>query len=75
MSLDRIRAKKPVREIEKWEKATLEELNSEKNTVTVKNTENEEVELEITQELLKLFTSRMEGTVEGGTVWYKKKEG
>jgi hypothetical protein len=73
MDSDRIRAKKPVRKVEKWEKATLEKINSESNTVIVQNTENVKVELQITQELLKLFTSRMEGSIEGGTVWYKKK--
>ena len=75
MALDRIRAKKPVNNPEKWKKGKIMKLNRETNTVNVETKEGYKEELNITQELLELFTSRMNEPIENGTIWYKKKGG
>ena len=68
--MDRLRAKEPVKDPEKWSKGTVIETNSD-GKVLVKN--REEVEVKVIPEILKLFKSRIDGEVEGSDAWYIKK--
>jgi len=53
-----------------WKKGVLEKTNQDKGKARLKDG----TELILTSELVKLFESRVEGTVKGSEVWYIKKE-
>jgi len=64
-----LRAKPPVKK-DDWKKGVLEKTNQDKGKARLKDG----TELILTSELVKLFESRVEGTVKGSEVWYIKKE-
>lgn len=65
---DRLRAKKPPRNNEKWKKCKILEVEDDKAKVKDLQTEDK-IELKLTEELVKLFESRMNDR----TAWYIKK--
>lgn len=73
MGIDRIRAKKPVRNQKDWTKGQIIETKNKKHVV-VKNENGSKATLNVSESLFELFTSRMEGEVKGGMVWYQKKD-
>lgn len=68
--MDRLRAKPPAAEQDKWDKGLLKDLVIEKDKALLKDG----TELFLTSELIKLFGSRVDGELEGSKVWYIKKE-
>ena len=66
--MDRLRAKPPVAEQDKWDEGLLKELEEDKAVL------KDGTELFLTCELIKLFGSRVDGELEGSKVWYIKKE-
>jgi len=69
-SKDRLRAKKPVTNPEKWNKGTVIDTDPE-GKVTIKD--GKEIEIDVTPEIMRLFESRIDGEVEGAEAWYIKK--
>lgn len=67
--MDRLRAKPPPREKERWSEGVLKEVFEEKEKAVINNG----TELFLTTELIDLFISRVEGKLEGTEVWYIKK--
>ena len=67
--MDRLRAKPPPREKEKWSEGVLKEVFEDKEKAVIVDG----TELFLTAELLDLFISRVEGELEGTEVWYIKK--
>lgn len=72
---DRIRSKPPINNPESWSNGVI---NSIKDTSSGKevevNSDDRQVVLSVTDSIYDLFTSRLESeTVEGETIWYKKK--
>ena len=63
---DRLRAKEPPEDDQRWKKCRIKELGDEKAQII---DDGEEIEVTLTSELMDLFKSRMEGK----TAWYIKK--
>lgn len=63
---DRLRAKEPPEGDERWKKCRIKELGDKKALII---DDGEEIELELTSELMDLFKSRMDGK----TAWYINK--
>lgn len=73
---DRIRAKAPNTDTEKWKKGTVDAVDTtvSPHTVTVQSEDGDMVTLTITTAIYDLFTKRLESeTPLDETVYYKKK--
>lgn len=68
--MDRLRAKKPVKNNEKWSIGTITSINYGGRVLIE---DDGIVELNLTTEIIKLFKSRVEGKVEGSEAWYISK--
>ncbi|MFO7794215.1 MAG: hypothetical protein R6V35_04555 [Candidatus Nanohaloarchaea archaeon] len=68
--MDRLRAKPPSTDEDKWSEGFLKEVVEEEEKAVLRDG----TELSLTSELIKLFRSRVEGELEGSKVWYIKKE-
>jgi hypothetical protein len=68
--MDRLRAKPPSTDEDKWSEGFLKEVVEEEEKAVL----SDGTELFLTSELIKLFRSRVEGELEGSKVWYIKKE-
>ena len=66
--MDRLRAKPPATDKDKWSEGLLKELEEDKAVL------QDGTELFLTSELIELFSSRVDGELEGSKVWYIKKE-
>ena len=66
--MDRLRAKPPTSYKDKWSGGLLKELEEDKAVL------KDGTELLLTSELIELFSSRVDGELEGSKVWYIKKE-
>ncbi len=66
--MDRLRAKPPTTDKDKWSEGLLKELEEDKAVL------KDGTELFLTSELIELFSSRVDGELEGSKVWYIKKE-
>ena len=67
---DRLRAKKPSEDDDRWNKCQVISIQDEE--VEIKD-EDKNLNLELTKELIDLFRSRVDGEIEGSTAWYIKK--
>ncbi len=66
--MDRLRARPPATDNDKWSEGLLKELEEDKAVL------QDGTELFLTSELIELFSSRVEDELEGSKIWYIKKE-
>ena len=68
--MDRLRARPPATDEDKWSEGLLKKVVVEEDKAVLQDG----TELFLTSELIELFSSRVEGELEGSKVWYIKKE-
>ncbi|MFB6192088.1 MAG: hypothetical protein ABEI11_02065 [Haloarculaceae archaeon] len=79
MNHDRIHARKPTHDIERWSTGTIESVGERDGhcTVTVRTDDGELVELVVTFSIRDLFVSRLDiddgASPVGERVWYRKR--